>query len=131
MFSVKNWSGLSLGSMEIHGSNLIEYNARWFERFITLVTVVNSIFLAIYDYSFRINPTKHIVVNILVDNSELVFTIIFVTEFAAKALAMSFILEKGSYLRESLNMLDFGVVTFRYLLHFMHVLISICIGFLH
>ena len=85
---------------------------RWFEHFITFVIVLNSVFLAIIDYSFRVYPNKVIPGNQMVEGSELPFTLLFLFEFMCKALAMGFVLGKGTYLRDAWNVLDFIVVVF-------------------
>ncbi len=48
--------------------------------------------------------------NALVSSSEPVFTAIFALECVSKIIAMGFVVEKGSYLRDSWNILDFVVV---------------------
>lgn len=80
---------------------------RWFEYFITTLIIINSILLGIYDYK---NPDAPSLRNTLVDKSELVFTILFTIECTLKILAMGFICERGCYLRDAWNWLDFIVV---------------------
>lgn len=46
----------------------------------------------------------------MLDASEYVFGVIFMCEFFIKMIGMGFVLEKGSYLRDGWNILDFTVV---------------------
>ena len=50
----------------------------------------------------------------MLDASEYVFGVIFMCEFFIKMIGMGFVLEKGSYLRDGWNILDFTVVASRY-----------------
>ena len=93
---------------------LVEW--KWFDRFILACIVINSIILAMQDYQdpgdvadlqghYRRNFR-----NQLVEDSELVFGIIFTIEAMLKIIAMGFFFETGTYLRDAWNCLDFVVV---------------------
>ena len=81
----------------------------WFERFTTLLIVVNSLFLMIYDYSFRTTGEKTWR-NSLVDDSDLIFLILYTIEAIVKIIGMGFITDKFTYIRNPWNKLDFIVV---------------------
>ena len=83
----------------------------WFDRFILMTIVLNSIFLAMYDYSFRTTGEK-IWRNSLVDDSELVFLAIFTLEAVIKIIGMGFVMDRRTYIRDPWNILDFIVVVF-------------------
>lgn len=76
-----------------------------FDAIIMILIVLNSTFLGFYDYQ---NPDFW--GNKLVDNSEIFFTISFALEALLKIIASGFILERGCYLRDAWNWLDFIVV---------------------
>lgn len=80
---------------------------RWFDNFILAVILVNSLFLGMQN---QINDDPNIIGNFLVNSSEIPFTIIFTLESVCKIIAMSFIIDDGSYLRDTWNWLDFTVV---------------------
>jgi voltage-dependent calcium channel L type alpha-1S len=86
----------------------------WFDRFILFTIILNSVFLAMYDYSFRVTGEKT-VRNQLVDDSELSFLIIFTIEAILKILAYGFVLDRNTYIRDPWNILDFIVVFFGWL----------------
>lgn len=80
---------------------------RWFDRFILLAILLNSIVLALYDYSDRNstsskNQTLDLIGNIL--------TVIFLTEAILKILAMGFFFHPKSYLRNMWNVMDLTIV---------------------
>jgi hypothetical protein len=62
------------------------------------------------DYSFRIPGGEKSWRNDLVEESEIVFLVLFTVEAAIKICGMGFVLEKGTYLRNGWNVLDFVVV---------------------
>ena len=80
---------------------------KWFDRFILLSIFTNSIFLAIFDYQDVNNETA---INKMVNESDIVFTVIFSLEFVIKAIAMGFVKHKNAYLRDGWNWIDFVVV---------------------
>lgn len=84
---------------------------KWFENFITLVILANSIMLAFTDYGSRLHGPDYIsITNENIHKVDNVFSIIFTFECAAKILSMGFILHKKSYMRDVWNWLDFFVV---------------------
>ncbi|DBA01467.1 TPA: hypothetical protein N0F65_005586 [Lagenidium giganteum] len=91
---------------------LVEW--KWFDRFILLCIVANSIALGLRDYQdpalsshSSANPNT---TNTIVDKTELLFTIVFAVECVLKIIAMGFLFGKGAYLRNYWNLLDFFVV---------------------
>ncbi|KAL4176852.1 hypothetical protein KRP22_001792 [Phytophthora ramorum] len=98
----------------------------YFDRFIVFAILLNSIILALSDFSVvdkSLNPASSgfafrngVVVpatsraNRLVNFSEMPFTSIFTAECLLKILATGFIHRKGSYMRDPWNVLDFVVV---------------------
>ncbi|KAL4110193.1 hypothetical protein PRIC1_001886 [Phytophthora ramorum] len=99
---------------------------RYFDRFIVFAILLNSIILALSDFSVvdkSLNPASSgfafrngVVVpatsraNRLVNFSEMPFTSIFTAECLLKILATGFVHRKGSYMRDPWNVLDFVVV---------------------
>lgn len=92
----------------------------WFDRVILLLIVLNSIVLAMTDWSvIDEDPTSDTVGdpvpegswrNRLLYESEIAFTVCFTVEFVLKVVAQGFCVGRGSYLRDSWNILDFVVV---------------------
>lgn len=92
----------------------------WFDRFILFLILVNSVVLALTDWSvIDEDPASSTVGepsqagswrNKLLFRSEPIFTAFFTTEFVLKVIAQGFCLEQGSYLRNAWNILDFIVV---------------------
>lgn len=92
----------------------------WFDRFILFLILLNSLVLALTDWSvINENPESETVGqpitegswrNLLLFKSEIVFTIFFTMEFVLKVVAQGFFRGRGSYLRDSWNILDFMVV---------------------
>jgi len=90
---------------------------KWFDAFILLCIIANSVILAMQDYedvgslpeptSPDYRPNAY---NQVVDGSEIVFNVIFTMEFVIKVIAMGFWMDPGSYLRDYWNWLDFMVV---------------------
>lgn len=64
--------------------------------------VANAIMLAFYDY-----VDEQARVNKVIDILEYIFTAAYITEATIKIIAVGFILEKGTYLRDPWNWLDF------------------------
>lgn len=92
---------------------------RYFDYFITLVILANTVLLILQDYSYRIDSNEQDtqqaqILQTINDQSELVFSLIFVFEFILKIIGMGFVFEKGCYLRDGWNTLDFLVVISRY-----------------
>ena len=82
---------------------------RFFEYFIILVIIGNSLVLSLQDYSDRDSKTLY---NKLLDYVQDAFTAIFTLECIFKIIAMGFVLRKNSYLRDGWNVIDFIVVIF-------------------
>ena len=74
----------------------------WCDSFILLVIIANAVFLALDD------PTEPETNDQFI--AELVFLIIFTLEMIIKVVALGFMLERNSYLRDPWNVLDFVVV---------------------
>ena len=72
-----------------------------------VIILVNSIILAIFDYSDRDSNTKK---NKVLNLIGMVLTIIFIIECLLKIMAFGLILHKNSYLRVGWNLIDFVVV---------------------
>lgn len=95
-------------------------NHPWFDRFILLLILLNSIVLAITDWTvIDEDPTSESVGeplaegswrNALLYDTEVIFTALFALEFVLKVVAQGFILGHGAYLRDAWNVLDFVVV---------------------
>ena len=89
----------------------------WFDRFILLTIVANAIVLCMMEPKklegrgcgdFKATSTSG--GNVVIEGSELVFTTIFTIEFLVKVVAMGFLFNKGSYLKDGWNVMDFIVV---------------------
>ena len=80
---------------------------RWFSNFITACILLNSLCLALYDYRDREALTP---LNNVLEQINQIFTYIFCGEALFKIIAMGFVLEQRSYLRESWNAVDFLIV---------------------
>ena len=78
-----------------------------FEGFIVLAIFLNSLILAVNDYSDRNNETEY---NKSLERISMVFSYIFTIELVIKVIAFGFIMHKKSYMRDSWNWLDFIVV---------------------
>lgn len=70
---------------------------------------INSIAMALYDYSDRDSLTTH---NQIIDKMNLIFTCIYTGEAVLKIIALGFVQHKNSYLREAWNCIDLIVVLF-------------------
>lgn len=80
---------------------------RWFERFIMLLIILNSVTLAAYDYNDRNNLTSR---NKIIDNITYFLNICFIIECVLKLLAKGLIRHKSSYFRDGWNIMDFIIV---------------------
>lgn len=103
---------------------------KYCDRFIILSILANSALLGIYDFSvvdIQLNPVSngtqykngelvaaYSLRNTVAQTSETPFTVIFTVESAIRIIAMGFVIGKGSYLRDSWNLLDFAVVISRF-----------------
>ena len=72
-----------------------------------VIILVNSIILAIFDYSDRDSNTKK---NKVLNLIGMVLTIIFIIECLLKIMAFGLIRHKNSYLRVGWNLIDLVVV---------------------
>lgn len=70
---------------------------------------VNSVAMALYDYSDRVSLTTH---NKIIDKMNFIFTYIYTGEAILKIIALGFVRHKNSYLREAWNCIDLIVVIF-------------------
>lgn len=82
----------------------------WFDNFVTLAIILNSILLASTDYTIRLNPDHESDWTPIQEKIDLVFSIIFIVEAFVKIVAMGFIFSKKAYLKEAWNCLDFFIV---------------------
>jgi hypothetical protein len=84
----------------------------WFDRTVIILIAINSILLGIIDYTWIDdgNQTDMPLINRIVDESEIVFTLFFTFECGVKILSLGLIVNNGCYLRDGWNWLDFTVV---------------------
>lgn len=82
-------------------------DSRSFEYLIILVIVMNSITLAMYNYEDRDSNGRF---NQIIDQTNLVFTCIFIGEGLLKVLAKGLIFHSDSYLRNGWNIIDTIVI---------------------
>lgn len=88
---------------------LIEW--KWFDNFVTLIILANSIALAMTDYKERVlGPDYVSKINEQLEYVDLAFTSIFIAECVFKIIGMGFVWHRNSYLRDIWNWLDFFVV---------------------
>eukprot|EP00347_Sterkiella_histriomuscorum_P008485 403344914 len=92
---------------------------RYFDRFIMLIILVNSICLAMFDYSDRDITTYHNQVLYMIGNC---ITVIFAIEAAIKIVAQGFVFHKLSYMRDPWNLIDMTIVITGQILNQIHVL---------
>jgi len=90
---------------------------RWFDRFILFLIIANSVTLGLTDYSLgSIDPNTMEPLasstwrNQIPVSSEIIFLVLFTLEFMLKVIGRGFFMDKGSYLRDGWNWLDFVVV---------------------
>lgn len=79
----------------------------YFDNFIIMLIVLNSIVLVIDTYRDQIN-SENLDYALLILNY--FFTILFTIEALFKSIAFGFVIDKNSYLRETWNQLDFIIV---------------------
>lgn len=89
----------------------------WFDRLIISLIIFNSLGLGMLDYQYSNMTQDHPylkldmpVLNHLMEEGEVFFTIVFAAEMFIKMIAMGLFLEKNCYLRDAWNVLDFVVV---------------------
>ena len=83
---------------------------KWFDRFITLCIILNSILIASKEYESNYDVNYESDWNKILDKIDLVFSIIFIVEATIKIIGMGFIIHKKSYLRSAWNWIDFLIV---------------------
>lgn len=90
---------------------------KWFDRFVIVLILANSATLAMVDYDLSaIDPEtlspdpNRSWRNKFQEATEPVFTVLFTLEMVLKLIGMGFFLDKGAYLRDGWNWLDFTVV---------------------
>lgn len=83
---------------------------KWFDRFITLCIILNSILIATKEYESNYDVNYDSNWNKILDKIDLVFSIIFIVEAVTKIVGMGFVIHKKSYLRSAWNILDFIIV---------------------
>ena len=86
-----------------------------FDRFILFLILLNSLFLALQDYSFRLDESNKTWRNTLVEEAEIYFLCFFTIEAIIKITAKGFIIGTWAYLKDSWNVLDFLVVVLGWL----------------
>jgi voltage-dependent calcium channel L type alpha-1S len=79
-----------------------------------LVILANSITLALFDYSDRASNTYY---NKILDILNIIYTVIYAVEALLKIIAYGFIFQKGAYLRDLWNAVDFVVVVLGYAIY--------------
>ena len=83
----------------------------WFDSFIIIAILLNSVMLASTDYQKRLEPSYESEWTPIQEQIDLVFSIIFIIECVFKVVAMGFVLGPKSYLRDAWNCLDFFIVS--------------------
>ena len=84
---------------------------KWFERFITLCIILNSILLASKEYKMNYDAAYKSEWNELLDKIDVVFSLIFLVECIIKVISMGFMLgHKKTYIRDAWNIMDFLIV---------------------
>ena len=81
--------------------------SRYFDYLVMFVIFLNSMALALYDYSDR---DSLLIRNKILEIAGTVFTIIFALESLLKIIALGFLFHKNAYLRDGWNIVDFFVV---------------------
>ncbi len=83
---------------------------KWFDRFVLLVILVNVAFMAAFDPLDipEVNPISE--KRQTLDTADFFFSVFFAVECVIKIVALGFVFEKRTYLRDPWNVLDFVVV---------------------
>lgn len=84
--------------------NIIHSTA--FEKISLIVIFANSIYLAFDNSNFE-NDSSTALLKTRIEDT---FSSLYLMEFVLKVCAMGFILNKGSYLRDSWNIIDFLII---------------------
>jgi hypothetical protein len=83
----------------------------YFDQFIMLIIIANSILMCLDDKDDRIMGDDYWSPrNYILNQIDMVFSVIFIAECTCKIIALGFIFHKHSYLRDGWNRLDFIVV---------------------
>ena len=78
-----------------------------FENFIIFTIIINSLLLALFDYSDRESVTLR---NKILNGFMFALSIVYIIEAALKIIARGFVVHSKAYLRDGWNILDFLVV---------------------
>ena len=82
---------------------------RYFERFIMFLIALSSAKLAMESYI--VNEPDTAPIKAISNEADFIFNYLFIVECVLKIIALGFIMDEGSYLRDSWNKLDFFIVT--------------------
>lgn len=84
------------------------YNKNW-DNWILAVILLSSFKLATDTYNSKLDPngTSIFIIHLI----DYAFNVIFGAEMIIKIITLGFMLDKGSYLRETWNILDFCIIT--------------------
>jgi len=77
----------------------------YFDNFILLCIIVNSISLSFFDYSGRSEKNNNII-----EKLGYSFSVVFTFEAIVKIISMGFVINRFSYLRDPWNAIDFVIV---------------------
>ena len=86
-------------------------NWKGFDTAITVAILLNSVMLASTDYETRLNPYWESSWTPIQEKIDLGFSAIFIFECVCKVIAMGFVFNSRSYLRDPWNCLDFFIVS--------------------
>jgi len=96
-----------------HGRIKSITSSQYFDSFILVAIILNSLLIACYDYTNVNNdyqPSVSSTRNYIIDKCEIIFTAIFVAECVLKIMSQGFVNGKNAYLRDGFNLLDFVLV---------------------
>jgi hypothetical protein len=82
---------------------------KWFDRIAIFFVIFNSCILGAYDFAWDGSYNKP-TGNIIADETEPLFTIVFILEFLVKLVATGVIMDEKCYLCDIWNCIDFTVV---------------------
>ena len=91
---------------------------QWFDHFITVCILVNSVLLASRNFRGNVIPNFDSEWNDFIDTADTVFTFVYLFECVAKISLMGFAFHENAYIKDPWNKLDFTVVIIS-LLNFM------------
>jgi len=85
------------------------YKNKYFDNLILAFILLSSFKLATDSYNYRFDPDgQYIYIMSLMSD---IFNYVFTFEMVIKIVSLGFVMDNGSYLRESWNILDFGIVS--------------------